>query len=86
MTQLARDLMGKVKQHNLRRHSNSLKPLKMVKQVTPDNSKKSRRVEGIKEKMIKKRPKSARKVKKKKSGWTSDTRVDCDWCKKSFSR
>jgi len=85
LTQLARDLMGKVKQHNLKRHSNSLKPIKMVKQVTPD-SKKSRRVEGIKEKMIKKRPKSARKVKKKKSGWTSDTRVDCDWCKKSFSR
>ena len=49
--------MGKVKQHNLRRHSNSLRPLKMVKKVTPD-SKKSRRVEGIKEKMIKKRPKS----------------------------
>jgi len=77
--------MGKVKQHNLRRHSNSLRPLKMVKKVTPEDSKKSRRVEGIKEKMIKKRPKSARKV-KKKSGWTSDTRVDCDWCKKSFSR
>ena len=78
--------MGKVKQHNLRRHSNSLKPLKMVKKVTPD-VKKSRSVDGLKEKLIKKRPKPTKKVaKKKKAGWTSDARVTCEWCKQSFSR
>ncbi len=77
--------MGKVKQHNLRRHSNSLKPLKMVKKMTPD-VKKSRRVDGLKEKLIKKRPKPTEKVAKKKAGWTSDAHVTCEWCKKSFSR
>ena len=75
--------MGKVKQHNLRRHSNTLRSLKMVKKGTPD-SKKSRRVEGIKEKMIKKKPKSVRK--KRRGGWASDARVDCEWCDKSFCR
>ena len=75
--------MGKIK-HNLRQYSNTLRPLKMVKKGTPD-SKKSRRVEGIKEKMIKKKPKSARKT-KRRSGWTSDSRVDCEWCNKSFCR
>ena len=86
LRQLGRGLMGKVKQHNLRRHSNSLKPLKMVKKMTPD-VKKSRRVDGLKEKLIKKRPKPAKKVvKKKKARWTSDAPVICEWCKKSFSR
>ena len=79
--------MGKVKQHNLRRHSNSLKLLKMVKKMAPD-VKKSKRVDGLKEKLIKKRPKPTKKVakKKKKAGWTSDARVTCEWCKQSFSR
>ena len=75
--------MGKVKQHNLRRHSNTPRSLKMVKKGTPD-SKKSRRVEGIKEKMIRKKPKSARK--KRRGGWASDARVDCEWCDNSFCR
>ena len=74
--------MGKVK-HNLRQYSNTLCPLKMVKKGTPD-SKKSRRVEGIKEKMIKKKPKSVRK--KRRGGWASDARVDCEWCDNSFCR
>ena len=75
--------MGKVK-HNLR-HSNTLRPLQLVRKGTPD-TKKSRRVcEGIKEKMIKKKPKSIGK-KKRKSGWASDSRVDCEWCDRSFCR
>ena len=84
LKQLGQGLMGKVKQHNLRRHTVSLKPFKMVKKMTPD--KKSRLVDGLKEKLIKKRPKPAKKVVKKKARWTSDAPVICKWCKKVFSR
>ena len=74
--------MGKFK-NNLR-HSDALRlPLKVQKR-TPDT--KSRRVsEGIKEKLIRKKPKSVGK-KKRKSGWASDSRVDCEWCVRSFCR
>ena len=41
--------MGKTK-HNLRRHSQSLKPLKMVKKLAPD-AKRSKMVAGLKDKM-----------------------------------
>ena len=84
LTQLGRGFMGKAKQHNLRRHSNSLKPLKMVKKMAPD-AKKCKLVDGLKDKLIKKRPKP-KKVVKKKAGWTSEARVTCEWCKQSFSR
>ena len=73
-------LMGKIK-HNLRRHSQSLKPLKMVKKL-PD-AKRSKMVAGLKDKM--KRPK-IKKVVKRKAGWTSEARVSCEWCPSSFSR
>ena len=72
--------MGKTK-HNLRRHSQSLKPLKMVKKL-PD-AKRSKMVAGLKDKM--KRPK-IKKVVKRKAGWTSEARVSCEWCPISFSR
>ena len=75
--------MGKTK-HNLRRHSQSLKPLRMVKKLAPD-AKKCKLVDGLKDKMIKKRPK-LKKVVKKKAGWTSEARVSCEWCRHSFSR
>ena len=74
--------MGKIK-NNLR-HSNASRQLLKVQKMTPDT--KSRRVcEGIKEKLIRKKPKSVGK-KKRKSGWASDSRVDCEWCDRSFCR
>ena len=73
--------MGKTK-HNLRRHSQSLKPLRMVKKLAPD-AKRSKVVAGLKDKM--KRPK-LKKVVKRKAGWTSEARVTCEWCRHSFSR
>ncbi len=76
--------MGKIK-HNLRLHSQSLQPLKMVKKL-PD-LKRSKAVDnlaaGLKGKM--KRPK-IKKLVKRKAGWTSETRVSCEWCPNSFSR
>ncbi len=75
--------MGKI--NNLRRHCNSLKPLRMVKTLHPD-VKRSRKVDGLKERLIKKRPKPAKKVARKKAKWTSDAPVWCDWCKTKFSR
>ena len=75
--------MGKI--NNLRRHCNSLKPLRMVKTLHPDK-KMSRRVDGLKERMIKKRSKPAKKVARKKAKWTSDAPVVCDWCNTRFSR
>ena len=83
LTQLGQRFMGKAK-HNLRRHSQSLKPLRMVKKLAPD-AKKCKLVDGLKDKMIKKRPK-LKKVVKKKAGWTSEARVSCEWCRHSFSR
>ena len=78
--------MGKFK-NNLR-HSNALRPLLKVQKGTPDT--KSRRVsEGIKEKLIKKKPRSVGKKKRKGAkgkSWASDSRVDCDWCGGSFCR
>ena len=78
--------MGKVK-NNLR-HSNALRQPLKVQKGTPDT--KSRRVsEGIKEKLIKKKPKSVGKKKRKGAkgkSWASDSRVDCDWCVRSFCR
>ena len=73
-------LMGKIR-HNLRLHSQSLKPLKMVKKL-PD-PKRSKLVAGLKNKM--KRPK-IKKLVKRKAGWTSEARVSCEWCPSSFSR
>ena len=74
--------MGKFK-NNLR-HSDALRLQLKVQKRTPDT--KSRRVsEGIKEKLIKKKPKSVGK-KKRKSAWASDSRFDCDWCVRSFCR
>ena len=84
LTQLGQRFMGKAKQHNLRRRSQSLKPLKMVKKMAPD-AKKCKLVDGLKDKLIKKRPKP-KKVVKKKAGWTSEARVSCEWCRHSFSR
>ena len=75
--------MGKIK-HNLRRHSQSLKPLRMVKKLAPE-MKKSKLVDGLKDKMIRKRLKP-KKVVKRKAGWTSEARVSCEWCPSSFSR
>ncbi len=75
--------MGKIK-HNLRLHSRSLQPLKMVKKL-PD-LKRFKTVDnlaaGLKGKM--KRPKYKKSAKKK--AWTSETRVTCEWCPKDFSR
>ena len=74
--------MGKFK--HILRHSNTLRPLLKVQKGTPDT--KSRRVsEGIKEKLIKKKPRSVGK-KKRKSAWASDSRVDSEWCVRSFCR
>ena len=84
LTRLGLGLMGKVRQPNLRQHSKSLTPLKLVKRMAPD-AKKCKLVNGLKDKLIKKRPKP-KKVVKKKAGWTSEARVSCEWCRHSFSR
>ena len=73
-------LMGKIR-HNLRLHSQSLKPIKMVKKL-PD-PKRSKLAAGLKNKM--KRPK-IKKSAKRKAGWTSEAPVSCEWCPGSFSR
>ena len=83
LTRLSLGLMGKIRQPNLRQHSKSLTPLKLVKRMAPD--KKCEFVKGLKDKLIKKRPKP-KKVVKKKAGWTSEARVSCEWCRHSFSR
>jgi len=75
-------LMGKIR-HNLRLHSQSLKPIKMVKKL-PD-PKRSKLAAGLKNKM--KRPKiKIKKSAKRKAGWTSEAEVSCEWCPGSFSR
>ena len=75
--------MGKI--NNLRRHCSSHKALKMGKTLHPDK-KMSKRGGGLKDKLIKKRAKPVRKVAKKKTRWTSDAPVVCDWCHTKFSR
>ena len=77
------DLMGKIR-HNLRLHSQSLKPIKMVKKLPdPTKIKKSKLAAGLKNKM--KRPK-IKKSAKKKAGWTSEAEVSCEWCPGTYSR
>ena len=78
--------MGKVK-NNLR-HSNALRKQGKVLKESPDM--KSKKVsEGLKGKLTKKKLRSV--VKKKRKGaegesWSSDARVGCDWCSKSYCR
>ena len=85
LTRLSLGLMGKIRQPNLRQHSKSLTPLKLVKRMAPD--KKCESVKVLKDKLIKKKkPKLKKVVKKKKAGWTSEARVSCEWCRHSFSR
>ena len=81
--------MAKIKASNLG-HSNALRHSGKVKKETPDM--KSRRVseQGVKGKLDKKKLGSVGKKKKKstkgKSGFSSDSRVKCDWCDESFCR
>ena len=78
--------MGKIK-HNLRLHSQNLKPLRMVKKLPA--MKKSKMVDGLKDKMTRKMTRKRLKPKKvirRNAGWTSEARVFCEWCQGSFSR
>ena len=78
--------MGKIK-HNLRLHSQNLKPLRMVKKLPA--MKKSKLVDGLKDKMTRKMTRKRLKPKKvirRNAGWTSEARVSCEWCQSSFSR
>ena len=80
--------MAKFKTSNLG-HSNTLRHSGKVQKETPDT--KSRRVsEGVKGKLNKKKLGSVGKKKRKstkgKSGFSSDSRVKCDWCEESFCR
>ena len=80
--------MAKYKASNLG-HSNALRHSGKVKKETPDM--KSRRVsgQGVKGKVDKKKLGSVGKKKRKGAkgkSWSSDSRVECDWCGESFCR
>ena len=80
--------MAKTKASNLG-NSNALRHSGKVKKETPDM--KSRRVseQGVKGKLNKKKLGSVGKKKKSAKGkplFSSDSRVKCDWCEKSFCR
>ena len=80
--------MGKTKATNPG-YSNMLKHVGKVKKESPDQ--KSRRVsgQGFKGKLDKKKVGSVGKKSKNtkgKSGFSSESRVYCNWCEESFSR
>ena len=81
--------MAKIKASNLG-HSNALRHSGKVKKETPDMKSRRDSGQGVKGKLDKNKLGSVGKKKRKntkgKSGFSSDSRVKCDWCEESFCR